>query len=132
MTTLYNNIFAMPMQMYWTIYLLQIYCVWYKIFHITNILSATNKYIVFDIKYFILQIYCLRQTRWISQKPISKNYYCVLQIYWTIYLWYTIFHIVNKSQIKQYICNIRYVYCKYIRQYVMQSSKMSWNSQILI
>ena len=42
MTTLYDNIFAIPMQMYWTMYLLQIYCVQYKIFYIANILSATN------------------------------------------------------------------------------------------
>ena len=86
MTTLYDNIFAIPMQMYWTIYLLQIYCVQYKIFYIANTLSATN--------------------------PISNNYYCVLQIYWTIYLQYTIFHIANKSHAIHDI-----VYCKYIRQY---------------
>ena len=78
-----------------------------------------SKYIVFNIKYFYIAKYCLRQTRWISQKPISNIYYCVLQIYWTIYLQYTIFHIANNvTNLLNNIFAIHdIVYCKYIRQH---------------
>ena len=69
-----------------------------------------SKYIVFNIKYFILQIYCLLQTRWISQKPISNNYYCVLQIYIGQYICNTQYFVlqISPKSIKQYICNTWY------------------------